>query len=207
MKAGVSRALMSLATYSLGESRRGWARAMEAEYEAAIEAGEPFAFAAGCLIAAWREIPRHAEGRLGFINHALALGLLVPMAVFQVVRAIDCAAALARDTGATPNPYLIWSHATATPVLLILWLLLGIGHLSLAWMLMERDWVRVVKVGAMIGAAALTLVLFMGVLFLDVASLTSEAAALSIELAFILATARGHARLIVDAAPDLPAWS
>jgi len=83
MTAAVSRALMALAICCLGESRREWALAMRGEFEAAIEEREPLAFAAGCLIAAWREMPKHAEGRLVLANHALALGLLVPVAVFQ----------------------------------------------------------------------------------------------------------------------------
>ena len=45
MTAPVSRAVMSLAICCMGESRREWALAMQAEFEAAIGKGERFAFA------------------------------------------------------------------------------------------------------------------------------------------------------------------
>ena len=72
MTAALSRAVMSLAICCLGESRREWALAMQAEFEAATAEGEAFAFATGCLIAAWCEMPKHAEGRLVLANYALA---------------------------------------------------------------------------------------------------------------------------------------
>jgi hypothetical protein len=53
---------------------------------------------------------------------------------------------------------------------------------------------------------AMTLFLFMAVLVLDVAPLTSQAAILPIELAFVLAVARGHARLFDDTTARGPAW-
>lgn len=209
MKASVSRALMALATRCLGEYRRDWALAMEAEYQAAAEAGAPLAFAAGCLLSAVREMPNHLEGRLSLANHAIALGLLVPMAVLQITRGIGLTAVLLGpnsasmvEAGIGPNPYVIWSHFTAAPALLVLWLVLGIGHLSLAWVLVERDWTGVINSGALIGAAAITLFLFMGVFLLDLASLASEAPVLAIELGVVLAVARGDARLSASTIPS-----
>src|ERR1700712_3452057 len=79
MTAVAARAVMSLATCCLGEDRREWALAMQGEFEVAAEKGEPLAFAAGCLIAAWGEMPKHEEGRLVLANYTLALGLLIPM--------------------------------------------------------------------------------------------------------------------------------
>jgi hypothetical protein len=168
---------------------------MEGEFEAAIEDGKPLAFATGCLIAAWREMPKQAEGRLVLANYALALGLLIPMAVLQFMQAVGVTLTI----GDNQNPYLAWSQLTAAPILLILWLLLGIGHLRLAWVLVERDWSGVMRVGALIGAAMVTLFLFMGVLFLDIDALLSQVAALAFELTAILATARGQARLLSSA--------
>jgi len=68
------------------------------------------------------------------------------------------------------------------PALLVLWLLLGMGHLRLAWVLLERDWPRIIKAAALIGAAAVTLLIVMEVLLLDAASLMLQAATLMIEL-------------------------
>jgi hypothetical protein len=208
MKAGVSRALMSLATYSLGESRREWAFAMQAEYEAADEAGAPLAFAAGCLIAAWCEMPNREEGRLALANHALALGLLIPVACLQFACAIGLftghGGLLA--FGGSPDPYLAGPQLGAIPALIILWLVLGVGHLRLAWVLVERDWPSVVKVGALMAAATVTLFGFMGVLFLDATPLLRQAAVLAIEFMAVLAAARWHARLFPNAAPEQPAW-
>ena len=108
---------------------------MQAEFEAAAEDGKPLAFAIGCLIAAWREMVKQGEGRLALANYALALGLLIPMAVQQFEQAVGFSMFLgagipARSAG--QNPYLIWSQNSAAPVLLVLWLLLGIAHLCLA---------------------------------------------------------------------------
>ena len=192
MTQAAAKAVMTLATSCLGENRREWAFAMEGEFEAAIEDGKPLAFATGCLIAAWREMPKQAEGRLVLANYALALGLLIPMAVLQFMQAVGVTLTI----GDNQNPYLAWSQLTAAPILLILWLLLGIGHLRLAWVLVERDWSGVMRVGALIGAAMVTLFLFMGVLFLDIDALLSQVAALAFELTAILATARGQARLL-----------
>ena len=195
MTQAAAKAVMTLATSCLGENRREWAFAMEGEFEAAIEDGKPLAFATGCLIAAWREMPKQAEGRLVLANYALALGLLIPMAVLQFMQAVGVTLTI----GDNQNPYLAWSQLTAAPILLILWLLLGIGHLRLAWVLVERDWSGVMRVGALIGAAMVTLFLCMGVLFLDIDALLSQVAALAFELTAILATARGQARLLSSA--------
>lgn len=202
MTQALAKAVMTLATASLGENRREWAFAMEGEFEAAIEDGTSLAFATGCLIAAWREVPRQAEGRLVLANYALALGLLIPMAVLQFAQAVGVTLTI----GDSPNPYLAWSQLTAAPILLILWVLLGMGHLRLAWALVERDWLGVMRVGALIGAAMITLFLFMGVLFLDVGALLSQAVALAFELTAILAAARGQARLVSNTTVEVAVW-
>ena len=48
---------MALATLCFGAERREWSAAMEAEFEIAALEGPSFAFASGCLIAAWRDMP------------------------------------------------------------------------------------------------------------------------------------------------------
>src|SRR5687767_920672 len=69
MTGAFARALMSLAASCFGETRHEWGLAMQAEFEAANEDRKPLRFAAGCLIAAWREMPHHAHGRLILANY------------------------------------------------------------------------------------------------------------------------------------------
>jgi len=208
MTQAVSRALLSLASRSLGSDRRTWAMAMEAEFEEAVEDGKPMMFAIGCLFAAWREIGKHNEGRLILANYALALGLLIPMAALQFQQAVGFLSSAEspfgmQGAGAGPNLYVIWSQNSAIPILLITWLLLGMAHLCLAWMLVEGDWPRIVKCGTLIGAAMITLSLFMSVLMLDLSPLRAQVAELAIELAAVVSISRWHMRVFADASREM----
>lgn len=209
MTVAVSRALLALASRSLGSDRRTWAIAMEAEFEAAVEDRRPFLFALGCLFAAWREIGKHSEGRLIVATYALALGVLIPMAALQFQQAVGFLSSAEGppfgnpSASDGPNLYLIWSQNSAIPVLLITWLLLGMAHLFLAWMLVEGDWPRIVKCGTLIGAAMITLSLFMGVLMLDLSSLRAQIAELAIEFVAVVSISRWQARVLADASRDL----
>ena len=194
---------MTLAARSLGESRREWALAMQAEFEAARKDERPLGFAIGCLIAAWREMPSQSQGRLVLANYALALGLLVPMAALQFAYVAGSSYLFAGQDGLytvlTPggaqNPYVAEPHRSAIPALLALWLFLGFGHLRLAWVLLERDWSRVITTAALTVAASATLVIFSGVLFLNDASVALQAILLAIELSVIYTSAQWHNRL------------
>lgn len=197
---------MVLAACSLGESRREWALAMQGEFEGAIQDQRPLAFAAGCLIAAWREMPAHEHGRFVLANYALALGLLIPTAGLQLA----CVAGIPYlplgqglygmlTPGSAQQLYLSDAYRAAKPVLLTLWLLLGGGHLRLAWVLLEHDWSRVVNMGALTVAASATLVVFTVVLFLDASAAGLQALMLAIELSAVYASARWHARLFPTA--------
>jgi len=211
MTTAVSRALLSLASRSLGSDRRTWAMAMEAEFDEAVEDGKPMMFAIGCLIAAWREIGKQSEGRLIVASYALALGLLIPMAVLQFQQAVGFLPLVESSpvgipgAGVEPNPYLIWSQNSAIPILLITWILLGMAHLCLAWMLVDGDWPCIVKCGTLIGAAMITLALFMGVLMLDLSPLRAQFAELAIELAAVISISRWHIRVYADASREMPA--
>jgi hypothetical protein len=209
MTLALSRALMSLARRSLGSDRLAWGMAMEVEFEEAVDDGKPLMFAVGCLIAAWREIGKHSEGRLTLASYALALGLLIPMAAVQFQQAVDFLSSADGPSlgmpaaGAGLNSYLIWSQSSATPILLIMWLLLGVTHLCLAWMLVEGDWIRVVKCGTLIAAAMITLSLFTGILMLDMSPLAVPIAELAIEFAAIGTMFRWHGRVFPLASPEL----
>jgi hypothetical protein len=207
MTLALSQAMMTIATACLGNRRRDWALAMQAEFEVAVEDEQQMAFAAGCLMTAWRDMHRHAEGRLTLASYTLGLGLFVPMAGVHLARVIDFllvgtgvpgGALLA---GASANPVLGWAQVRAIPALILLWTSLGVGHLCLAWLLLDRDWSRVLKVGAAIGAATVTLLLLMAVLLLDATALISHVAVLAIEFIVLAVAARWHARLIPNAPP------
>ena len=88
MRAPVSRALMAVAAACMGERRRDWAMAMQAEFETAADEGDALPFAAGCLAAAWREMLVREEGHFLLTSYALALGLMIPMATLQIGSAL-----------------------------------------------------------------------------------------------------------------------
>ena len=206
MRAALARAMMTLASRCLGESRREWARAMQGEFEAAIDDRRPLAFAAGCLIAAWRQMPAQEHGRFVLANYALALGLLIPMAGLQFACAAGSSCLFVAQPGiyavvapdGASDPYLAEAHRSAIPTLLALWLMLGVGHLRLAWVLLERDWSRVISAATLIIAVSATLVIFSGVLFLNDASVALQAVLLAVELSAIYASAQWHRRLCLS---------
>lgn len=208
MTAAAARAVMALAVHGLGSRRRDWALAMQVEFEAAVEDGKPFSFAVGCLVAAGREMPAHEEGRFALANHALAIGLLVPMAALLLtgvllgfpylspghVGVYSFLAGNGRQEPAFNDAY--WA---VSPSLAFLVVLLGVGHLLIAWVMLNRDWARVVVMGNLTAAVAATLFTFMGVLFLGDLRALLQAVALAVELTAVLALARWHDQLSLRA--------
>jgi hypothetical protein len=192
---------MSLAARCLGEGRREWAHAMRVELEVAERDGRPLAFAFGCLTAAWRNMPLQEEGRFALANHALALGLLIPMAGLQ----FECVAGVPYlslgglyamlTPGSAEEPFLIHAYSSAVPIMLGLWLLLAMGHLRLAWLLLERDWARVARIGALMVGGSATLLIFTVVLFVNDGAVALQAALLGIELSAVYGLASWHERL------------
>src|SRR5690606_20902064 len=153
MKASVPQALMVLAVNLLGESRSDWGQAIQVEFEVARAEGEGLAFASGCVLAAWGEMLKHPEGRHVLADYAFALGLLIPMAAFQFASAFGLASTIEGPLSeaiflpkAASNPFVSYPQVSALTCLLVLWLLLGLSHVRLAWVLVERDWARV-KIG------------------------------------------------------------
>lgn len=194
---------MALAVSSLGETRQEWASAMVSEYGMAARDGRPMAFAIGCLIAAWREMPRYREGRLTLASHALALGVLIPTAAIQLACALGLPFLPARlgalysllSVGSAHDPFLLSSQVGAVPALLLLRCALAIGQVRLAWLLLERDWSRAFETGALIAAVTMTLLIFMQVLFIGGLFMIAQAAVLALELTAVLVAARWHERL------------
>jgi hypothetical protein len=196
---------MALACHCLGEGRREWAQAMQAEFDAVAEDGRPLSFAIGCLWGALRQMPLHEEGRFVLTNYALALVIMIPMAAIQIGWAVFSLPSLfaehegLRGTLAPAQAMLVGgAYRAAVPSLTILLLLSGAGQLRIAWLLLERDWSRVTSTGMAILAAITTLILFMGSVFLDAGQAVTQAAVLAIELAVLAGLSRWHAEL------DLP---
>lgn len=211
MRVSLSRAVMALAVCALGESRREWARAMQIEFESAAEDGQPLLFAFGCLAAAGRELLTREEGRFVLTNYALALGLMIPMAALQIGCALlglpylyggqsGLRGAL-MDGG--PQEQLLRSvYQAAVPSLSVLLLLVGIGHLRIAWAMLDRDWTCAMRMGSLTLAAAATLILFMAALFLDGSQALLQALILAIELATVAVVARWQVQLAPTLAED-----
>lgn len=204
MNGAMARAVMTLAVCCMGESRREWALAMQVEFEVAAAEGRPLRFAIGCLATAGRELLTREEGRFVLTSYALALGLMLPMAALQIGCALlglpylypgQKGLAGALLDGGVQEPLLRSVYQAAVPSLALLLLLLGIGHLRVAWAMLEGDWSRVKRMGALMLAAAATLVIFMGALFLDGTQAVLQGGVLGIELATVSVVARWHAQL------------
>lgn len=209
MTVASAQAVMRLARHCLGARRGDWGAAMQAEFEEAARDGKPLGFAIGCLFAAWREMGMQEEGRGVIAKYALAIGMLLPMAALQLGSAAGLSTPygvgaangmLANKVG--ENPYLICVEASAASLVTLLSLLLAAAHVALAWTLVDEDWPRIVKSGAVIGATTITLALFAGIMMLDLSALVPQVAGLAIEYVAIGLVARRHARSI-RILPDL----
>ena len=204
MTAAIARGLMALAVHCLGDRRRGWALAMEVEFEAAREDGRPFAFAFGCLLAAWRELAAHEEGRLAIAGHMLAFALVLPTAALLASTVLaEFPSSFLGPAGVQgldgllgeQKPRLSEANLSAVPALAVLIGALAASQLRLAWLMLERDWERVAATAMLIAAATVTLVILTSVVFDHYASALVQAAALGLELASVSALARWHGQL------------
>jgi hypothetical protein len=203
MMAAVARSVMALAVSCLADRRREWGLAMQVEFETARDDGKPLIFAVGCLMAAWRELPAHAEGRFVIASHLLAFVLIIPTAAlllsniladfpFSYLEHIGIGGWL--DITGGQKALLSDANRSAVPPLAALMVVLSACHLRLAWLMLERDWARVAALGALSAAATVTLVIFSTVVFAHYAPALSQAATLAIELTAISGLARWHAR-------------
>lgn len=198
MKAAVARAVMSLALRCLGNHRREWGLAMQAEFEAAVADGKPLTFAIGCLIGAWREMPANEEGRFVIASHVLALGLILPVTVMMLSGIVaefgHSGIQVLLPLGSGSGPLLTDGNRSAVPSLGFILALLGAAHLRIAWALLECDWPRVADTATMIAALTVTLAMFSGVVFVSGSGLVHAAVA-ALELLAVLVLARWHAQL------------
>ena len=213
MSAGLPQALMALSVCCLGDRRRVWARAMEAEFEIATEHGRPLAFAAGCLVAAWREMPHHREGRFALASHGVVLGLILPMASLMFWAALHGfpfvefqLPAFGSATGEGPAILLLNTGSIGiAPSLTLLVLLLAATHPLVAWLLLERDWTRAATVARVGAAATMTLLIFTAVCGVVQIRLLLPVVCLAAQSLAVLALARWHGQLSDDIGFEAPA--
>lgn len=206
-----ARLLMRLAACCLGGHRREWVWAMEAEFEVAIEDGRPLAFALGCFAGACREIPMHREGRFALASHMVAIGLLIPVAALLMAGPLFGAsmlhpghAAFHDAMGGQGSEMLLdVSTRNAAPALMLLLLALTVGHLSIAWAVLDRDWNRVAFLARANAAATLTLAIVGGVLFLDEDWIVPPIAGLAVQLTAVVCLMWWSGRIRDDLAPAM----
>jgi hypothetical protein len=189
--------MMRLATCCLAGQRREWALAMEAEFDAAFQDGRAWPFSVGCLIASWRELPTHVEGRLLLARYGIALGVIIPMA------ALLLSAALLRlpeigSVAATIDPgqagLINDGNRAAVPVLSQLIVAIGALRLGSAWAMLDRNWTRVAALERLSAAATITLAVLGGLATLDAACAILPATALLVEVLVLSRLARLHDR-------------
>lgn len=200
----VPRALLRLARACLGEPHADWPSAMEAELDEAVAAGEALPFAFGCLTAAGRAMFTSERGHFLLTSYALVLGVLLPMAALQIGCALFGLPYLYPDqhglAGAllerSPRQDLLPAvYQAAIPALALLQGMIGLAHLRVGWLTLERDWSGATRWGSACLAATITLVLFMAALFLDGRQVVLQGAVLAVELITITIVARWHAQL------------
>lgn len=163
-----ARCLMTLATLSLGQRKSVWARAMRAEFQEAAEDGRSLPFALGCLIGAWRELPRHQEGRLLLASYAVVVCLILPMAAISLTGALGGFATLGIGrsgsggllSGDAMSIGMNGGNVALLPSLALIVLTLAVDSLLLAWLLLDRDWVRAAALVRLGAAATATLIVF-----------------------------------------------
>lgn len=199
----LARAMLALAAATMGERHEGWARAMAGEVAAAAAEGKALSFAFGCLIAAWRAALTSSHGRFLLTSYAVAIGILLPMAALQIACVGFGLSYLYPGDHGLAGALLdgmatkwLWPfYQSAGPVLALLQLAIGIGHVRLAWVMLERDWTRALRWSARTLAASTTLIVFMGALFLNVRQSLIMGAVVGVELAILLIVSSWHADL------------
>lgn len=203
MKSSLSRAILALAMAWMGDDRRDWAAAMTAEFEVAADDGRAMSFAAGCLFAAARQLVASAPGRFVMTSYVVALGIMLPMAALQIACAVFGLTYLYPGHHGLSGAMIegmstVWMrgfYQSAGPMLAMLQLVIGIAHLRLAWLLLEREWAAATRWSVWTLAVSTTLILFMGALFIDVRQAAIMGGVVVLEFAILLTLSSRHADL------------
>lgn len=194
MTTRAAQLVMTLALRCLPRDGSEWGKAMLAEFDMVWREGRPLGFAFGCLIAGWRRLPFHGEGQLALMCHALALGLIVPIATFHLGCALSGARFLLSGhdhyhamlmAGGLRGHVLADAYLAATPAVTILLLLLGSAHLAIAWAILDKQWRRAAMIWLVAAAIAAGIVGIVVTTIPDGGGSAIQFAALAIELAAI----------------------
>lgn len=209
MRQALGRAAMVLAAAVLGRERREWAAAMRAEFEVAREAGEALPFALGCL---WSAVPQlfvRDEGRRALASHVLAVGILLPVAVLLLASVAlgfpyltGDALNLGGAVGSGPTLSINVANRKGLPLLALLSGAIGVGHLCLAWALLERDWRRVTMLGRSGAATVVSMLIFAAILSLGDPRALPQAALIALELAAVWSVVWWHDEAVADLARE-----
>lgn len=204
MRLAVARFAMIVAERCMARHRRDWAQAMLREFDEAAEAGEPLRFALGCLLTAWRDMPTHEEGRFALASHVLVFGVFVPLAAVLLFGAATGQSFLALD-GTSLHVSSVHGIATLAinegnragmPSLTTLTAVLGIGHLHVAWSMLDQRWTRVLVAARIAAAMTATAAIFTGILFLQLGDTLPQAVAVVTELIALCMLVRWHGELL-----------
>ena len=204
MSLTLARLVLLLAMRCLGARHAAWAQAMSVEFEVAAKDKRALSFALGCLGGAWRIMPAHADGRFMLSSHALALGVLVPVAAMLALAALFGFPFVAATTGidgylSGSGEHLFLLNAGSrgiAPSLTLLVLLMAACHLPLAWWVLDRDWERVGIALRFAAALVTTLTIMTCCAALDATRLLLPIGVMTLELAAVAALTRWHDRLI-----------
>ncbi len=153
---------------------------MQGEFEASVADARPLSFALGCLVAAVRQMPGEAEGRFALASHALAIGLILPLAALLSAGAVlgfpyldfahDDLFGILSIQGAPSTLLNDGNRAAASSLSLVMILLAGASVL-IGWAILDRDWARVAACERFLAAAASTLTIVTALLGFDVTRL------------------------------------
>jgi hypothetical protein len=137
-------------------------------------------------------------------NHALVLLAIVPMATFH----LGCAVSGARFLLHGPDHYyamlmagnlhqraMAGAYRAAMPVLTTLVLLLGAGHMLIAWNALACRWHRVRRLWLIESLLALVLIATIALTIPSVFGMAVQLAALGLELCILPLLARWHGRM------------
>ena len=164
------------------------------EFDEAVQDGRPLRFALGCLVTAWGQMPFHDAGRHALAKHAVAFGLIVPIAIFHfgcglsglrfMLSGHDHYYAMLVADGASGRA-LASAYRAATPALAGLLLMLGFAHLLIAWVVLNGQWRRASILWLFATAVAVTIITIIAQLVPHGSGIAIQLAALAIELAAI----------------------
>lgn len=209
MTPAFARGVLALAIHSLRPCRPDWAGAIRAEFDEAAANGRATSFALGCLVAAWRDLPFHGEGRLRLTSLAVAIGLIVPIAALNVLCALPGFSFMATGhdrfylmlaNGNAEQQELAAAYRAAVPMMTAGMVTLAALHFRIAWAVSRRRFDQLLLLWPAAGLVAGGLLAFALWLFPTGWGVAFTVfAALAVELISVPALVWWRRKLAVDA--------